>query len=481
MAIKLKPGFRKILQSLLDSLPDGIMILTVDGIIKMANNVQERLTGLSNKEIIGQTIFSLVQKGIYNDPVIDLALKRRQSVTLMQYTPFNTCLLVTGAPVIDDNNEIAYVVLYSKDVTELNQLQQQLEQTKLLTQKYSLEINEMRVQSQENIDIVAKSIKMKKIIDLTLRLARVDTTVLILGESGTGKEVIAKLIHDHGERKLGPFIKVNCSAIPESLIESELFGYESGTFTGGNKEGKAGLFELAHNGDIFLDEIGDLSLSLQPKLLRVLQEKEVIRVGGAKPRKVDVRVITATNKDLKELVNQNLFREDLFFRLNVVPILIPPLRERKDDIIPLVYHFKDLISKKYKIKKEFSGKVLNHFYAYDWPGNVRELQNAVERLLIISIGNTITVDDLPHDMLPASGDGRIIVDGIMPMRQAVLEVERQLIEQGMAKFNSTYKVAKILGVHQTTVIRKIAKVNKSKKTNNVRQLKDQKQSNDNEA
>lgn len=162
MAIKLKPGFRKILQSLLDSLPDGIMILTVDGIIKMANNVQERLTGLSNKEIIGQTIFSLVQKGIYNDPVIDLALKRRQSVTLMQYTPFNTCLLVTGAPVIDDNNEIAYVVLYSKDVTELNQLQQQLEQTKLLTQKYSLEINEMRVQSQENIDIVAKSIKMKK-------------------------------------------------------------------------------------------------------------------------------------------------------------------------------------------------------------------------------------------------------------------------------------------------------------------------------
>lgn len=197
--------------------------------------------------------------------------------------------------------------------------------------------------------------------------------------------------------------------------------------------------------------------------MRVLQEKEVIRVGGAKPRKVDVRVITATNKDLKELVNQNLFREDLFFRLNVVPILIPPLRERKDDIIPLVYHFKDLISKKYKIKKEFSGKVLNHFYAYDWPGNVRELQNAVERLLIISIGNTITVDDLPHDMLPASGDGRIIVDGIMPMRQAVLEVERQLIEQGMAKFNSTYKVAKILGVHQTTVIRKIAKVNKSKK------------------
>lgn len=463
MSLLLKSGVKKILQYFIDSLPDGIMILTKDGVIEMANHVQERLTGLSNKKVLGQTIFSLVQKGLYNDPVIDLALKRKQPVTLMQYTPLKTCLLVTGTPVVDDNGEIVYVVLYSKDVTESHQMQHQLEQTKILTQRYSLEINEMRVQNQENVDIVAKSIQMGKIIDLTLRLARVDTTVLILGESGTGKEVIAKLIHDHSERKLGPFIKVNCSAIPESLIESELFGYEPGTFTGGNKEGKAGLFELAHNGDIFLDEIGDLSLPLQPKLLRVLQEMEVIRVGGAKPRKIDVRVITATNKDLKELVRQNLFREDLFFRLNVVPISVPPLRERKDDIIPLIYHFKELLSKKYKIKKEFSGKVLNQLYAYDWPGNVRELQNAVERLLIISNGNTITIEDLPFDLLPASdkGLGRIIVNGILPMKQAVLEVERQLIEQGMAKYKSTFKVAEILGVHQTTVIRKMAKVKKN--------------------
>ncbi|MEW6275061.1 MAG: sigma 54-interacting transcriptional regulator [Bacillota bacterium] len=465
---------KKSLQLFMDSLPDGVMILARDGTIEMANQAQERLTGILNKQILGQTIFDLVHQGLYNDPVIDLVLKRKEPVTLMQYTPFQTCLLVTASPMMTKNDEIDYVVLYSKDVTELHQLQQQLEQTKLLTQQYSSEITEMRVQSWENVDIVAKSEQMKKVIDLALRLASVETTVLILGESGTGKEVVAKIIHDQSERKLGPFIKVNCSAIPESLIESELFGYEPGTFTGGRKEGKAGLFELAHNGDIFLDEIGDLALAVQPKLLRVLQEKEVVRLGGVKTRKVDVRVIAATNKDLKELVKQNRFREDLYFRLNVVPITIPPLRERKDDIIPLAYYFKEQFSKKYKVKREFSGEVLNRFYAYDWPGNVRELQNAVERLLVISSGDIITLKDLPPDLLPnlSEGAGKIIVNGLLPLKQAVLEVERQLIEQGLATFGSTLKVAEVLGVHQTTVIRKMAKVNKNRRRRRKNKLKE---------
>lgn len=456
---------KKILASFVDSLPDGVMIVARDGTIEMANQAQERLTGILNKRILGQTIFDLVHQGLYNDPLIDMILKRKEPVTIMQYTPLQNCLQVTATPVMTNNGDIDYVVLYSKDVTELYQLQQQLEQTKLLTQQYSSEITEMRVQSWENVDIVAKSEQMKKVIDLALRLASVETTVLIFGESGTGKEVVAKIIHDQSERKHGPFIKVNCSAIPESLIESELFGYEPGTFTGGRKEGKAGLFELAHNGDIFLDEIGDLALAVQPKLLRVLQEKEVVRLGGSKVRKVDVRVIAATNKDLKELVKQNRFREDLYFRLNVVPITIPPLRERKDDIIPLAYYFKEQFSKKYKVRKEFSGEVLNRFYTYDWPGNVRELQNAVERLLVVSSGDMITLKDLPPDLLPNlnGGAGRIIVNGILPLKQAVREVERQLIEQGLATFGSTSKVAEVLGVHQTTVIRKMARVNKNQR------------------
>jgi len=474
MSILQEGEIKKTLESFVDSLPDGVMVVARDGTIEMANQAQERLTGILNKRILGQTIFDLVHQGLYNDPLIDMVLKRKQPVTIMQYTPLQTCLLVTATPVMANNGEIDYVVLYSKDVTELHQLQQQLEQTKLLTQQYSSEITEMRVQSWDNVDIVAKSEQMKKVIDLALRLASVETTVLILGESGTGKEVVAKIIHDQSERKLGPFIKVNCSAIPESLIESELFGYEPGTFTGGRKEGKAGLFELAHNGDIFLDEIGDLALAVQPKLLRVLQEKEVVRLGGVKTRKVDVRVIAATNKDLKELVKQNRFREDLYFRLNVVPITIPPLRERKDDIIPLAYYFKEQFSKKYKVKKEFSGEVLNRFYAYDWPGNVRELQNAVERLLVVSSGDMITLKDLPPDLLPNlnGGAGRIIVNGLLPLKQAVMEVERQLIEQGLATFGSTSKVAEVLGVHQTTVIRKMAKVNKNRQRRRKNKLKE---------
>jgi PAS domain S-box-containing protein len=456
---------RNPLQLLIDALPDGVMILNTQGIIELTNKAQETLNGLTKKQLIGQSMIDLVHMNLYSDPIIDLVLKRKTRVTLMQNTPMQTCLMVTGTPVIHPGGRIAFVVVYSKDVTKLNELQQQLKRTEQLTQRYSSELSELRAQQNENIDMVANSEEMRRVIDLTLRVARVDTTILILGESGVGKELFAKTIHDQSPRKLNPFIKINCSALPESLIESELFGYEPGTFTGGKKEGKAGLFELADNGDIFLDEIGELPLALQPKLLRVLQEKEVVRLGGAKSRKVDIRIIAATNKDLRELVKQKQFREDLFFRLNVVPIIIPPLRERKDDIIPLIFRFKDYYCTKHNLKKDFSGKVLTKFFNYDWPGNVRELQNVVERVLIVSSPNTnlIELEDIPSDLLPDTNaaSNNITVHGILPMKAAVSELEKQLIAEAMKKFGSTSKVAEVLGVHQTTVIRKLHK-NKNK-------------------
>ena len=453
---------KKALQIFIDALPDGVMILNNDGVIELVNGAQELLIGIDREQLLGLTIFELVHQGIYSDPMVDLVLKRKKPVTLMQNTPLQTCLMVTATPIFDHKTKITSVVIYSKDVTSLYQLQQQLEQTQLLTQRYSLELNELRAQSLKNIDIVANSKEMKKIMELALRISQVDSTVLILGESGVGKEIMAKTIHDHSSRNLGPFIKVNCSAIPDSLIESELFGYEPGTFTGGKKEGKAGLFELADNGDFFLDEIGDLPLSIQPKLLRVLQEMEVVRLGGSRSRKINVRIIAATNKDLKEMVKQNLFREDLFFRLNVIPITIPPLRERKDDIIPLIYFFKEKLSNKYKIKKDISKEVINALLSYEWPGNVRELQNVIERLLIISPNNEVRMEDLPTDLLPPDicSKPRITVNGLIPIKQAVLELEKQLIEQGMALYGSTAKVANVLGVHQSTIIRKLYKINK---------------------
>lgn len=471
MKTSLPTEVRNPLQLLIDALPDGVMIINTEGIIELTNKAQETLNGLTKKQLIGQSMIELVHMNLYSDPVIDLVLKRKTRVTLMQNTPMQTCLMVTGTPVIHSDGRIAFVVVNSKDVTKLNELQQQLKRTEQLTQRYSSELSELRAQQNENIDMVANSEEMRRVIDLTLRVARVDTTILILGESGVGKELFAKTIHEQSPRKLNPFIKINCSALPESLIESELFGYEPGTFTGGNKEGKAGLFELADNGDLFLDEIGELPLALQPKLLRVLQEKEVVRLGGGKSRKVDIRIIAATNKDLRELVKQKQFREDLFFRLNVVPIIIPPLRERKDDIIPLIYRFKDYYCNKHNLKKDFSGKVLTKFFNYEWPGNVRELQNVVERVLIVSSPNNTLIEpeDIPSDLLPDTNaaSSNITVHGILPMKAAVSELEKQLIGEAMKKYGSTSKVAEVLGVHQTTVIRKLHKNKNKTLTNNL--------------
>lgn len=448
------------LQLLINALPDGVMILNKQGFIELTNSAQELLLNLPKEQILGHSIFELVQMNLYSDPVIDLVLKRKEAVTIMQQTPFQTCLMVTGTPMTNSDGDISFIVVCSKDVTKLNELQQQLKITEQLTERYSTELDELRAQQHKNLDMVINSKEIRKVVDLVVRVARVDTTVLITGESGVGKELYAKTIHEQSPRKLGPFIKINCSAIPESLIESELFGYEPGTFTGGKKEGKAGLFELADNGDLFLDEIGDLPPSLQPKLLRVLQEREVTRLGGATPRKINIRVIAATNKDLRKQVKQGAFREDLFFRLNVIPIFIPPLRERKDDIIPLVCHFRDYYCKKHRLRKEFSGKVLNMFLKYDWRGNVRELQNVVERILVISDNATIEPQDIPSDLLPDASDvsHSVSVHKVLPMKDAVSELETQLISAAMDRFGSTSKVAEILGVHQTTVIRKLHKL-----------------------
>ena len=273
-----------------------------------------------------------------------------------------------------------------------------------------------------------------------------------------GKEGIGKLLHTQSNRADGPFIKLNCGAIPENLLESELFGYESGAFTGARREGKIGMFELAHNGTLLLDEIGDFPLNLQSKLLRVLQERELVPVGGSKPRQVNVRILAATHKNLEEMTREGKFREDLFFRLNVVPIMIPSLRQRREDIIPLLYHFRDIFSKKYGFQRDFSPEVVEAFLEYDWPGNVRELENMVERLMVVSAGELILVSQLPSSFnRSASKSGGVSVNFLMPLKEAVDEVERQLIDKALEKYGSTYKTAAALGVNQSTIVRRMAR------------------------
>jgi transcriptional regulator with PAS, ATPase and Fis domain len=307
-------------------------------------------------------------------------------------------------------------------------------------------------------DIVANSPSMYNVIQLTRRLSDVDSTVLITGESGVGKGVIAKLVHENGNRKEFPFVKINCGAIPENLIESELFGYESGAFTGSKKDGKKGLFETAEKGTIFLDEISELPLNLQVKLLQVIQERELTRVGGVESIPINVRIISATNKDLLSLVREGKFREDLYYRLNVVPISIPPLRERPEDIIPMIRIFLNQNNKKMKEHKEIDSKAIAILMKYPWPGNVRELQNIIERLMITTKGTTILPENLPSFIVESASipDPVSSAEG-KSLKDALDHAEREILIKAAEKYKTTRAIAKALGVSQPTVVRKLQK------------------------
>ncbi|MEW6425202.1 MAG: sigma 54-interacting transcriptional regulator [Bacillota bacterium] len=454
----------KELECIIESSSDGILITDPAGNIIKANQAHERITGLATQKIEGKNIHELVKAGVYSTQVVDAVLKTGSSVTVVESKSDQHQLLVTGNPVFNQNGEITRIVINVRDLTEMNKLVYQLEQARRLSERYYDELTQLRAGSLKQEGIIFGSPKMQELLALALRLAQVDSTVLILGESGSGKEVIAKLMHRHSKRKKGPFITVNCSAIPENLLESELFGYERGAFTGANREGKIGLFELADNGTLFLDEVSELPLPFQAKLLRAIQEKEIMPVGGSKPRPVNIRILAATNRDLEALVREGKFREDLYFRLNVVPLYIWPLRERRQDIIPLVYNFRDKFCQAYGLKKDFAPEVLGVFLEYNWPGNVRELENLVERLIVTSPGERITLADLPrHLFAHLDHSPSVRVRGVLPLRQAVLELEEQLIQNALREYGSTYKAAKALNIDQSTLVRKVRRI----KTNHL--------------
>lgn len=300
--------------------------------------------------------------------------------------------------------------------------------------------------------------QMKAVVNQAVKIAQFDSTILITGESGVGKEVIADLVQKNSKRSRAPFVKVNCGAIPESLAESEFFGYMGGSFTGSNKEGKQGLFEAAHNGTIFLDEISELPLALQPKLLRVLQSREINRIGSTSSLHLNVRIIAATNRNLRQMVLDGLFREDLFYRISVVPIHIPPLRERKTDIVAAIEYFTRRFIANYGVEKRFSQPVLDILLNYHWMGNMRELENVIEQILITSEGNEILTQDVPYQFVvenKTTEEAVVKVKQIIPLSQAVLELERQLFLMAVDKFKTTRKIAKALSISQSSVMRKL--------------------------
>lgn len=434
------------LDAIIESSFDGIFVTDAQGKTIRINEAYSRITGIKQEEVLGKTMQELVDEGVYDQSATILVMEKGEPVTISQEVKTGKTVLVTGNPVFDENGKVIRVVTNVRDITELNNLRQELEQAYQLSQHYQEQLSRYKAHDK----YIMQSQKSQDLVDLVLRLGKVDSTVLIQGESGVGKEVVAEMLHSNSLRKDKPLIKINCGAIPETLLESELFGYEAGAFTGAKKGGKMGIFEIANGGTLLLDEISELPLMLQVKLLRVIQEREITRVGGNKAIPIDVRIIAATNRDLREMVERNEFRKDLFYRLNVVPVLVPPLRERKDEIPALATHFIHRFNNKYNLNKRLDEGVLQRFLEYDWPGNVRELENVIERAIVTSPGNIILEE---HCFTKNSKDN----DDIGNLQLAVENLEKKLITDALNKYGTTRKAAQILGISQPTVVRKAAK------------------------
>jgi len=452
------------LEDILEASHDGLFITDGEGNVELVNSAWERICGIGREFVLGKNARDLVSQKYYTESSVMAAIRLRQKTSIMlemtRGEKVGQKILATAIPIWDENGRIRRVVANIRDITEILYLKELLGKTQQLNELYAAELEQMRLQQvTKNCDIIARSPKTKRVIQMAAQVAKVDSSVLITGESGAGKEVIAYAIHRLGHRCDGPLIKINCSAIPESLLESELFGYEPGAFTGARKQGKPGMFEMAEKGTLFLDEIGDISFNIQAKLLGALQDQTIMRVGGLKPIAVDARIIAATHKKLKEMVQNESFREDLYYRLNVVTIEIPPLRERREDIPLLALHFVEKLNKKYQFSKRISSEVIDHFMLYPWPGNIRELQNVIERMLVMTQDSQIRPIHLPSNIRTRahSDDGGVTVDEATPFKRAVESAERQILERALKKYGSTRKTAKALKINQSTVVRKIRK------------------------
>ncbi len=356
-------------------------------------------------------------------------LKTRKKVSLIQKTRIGRDLFLTGTPVFDKNGDLFRVVVNERDITEINRLQEQLRENAALTEQYRRDMLEKQIQETESRQIIARSDNYRRIIQKAIKLGEVDSTVVIFGESGTGKGVVADLIHRHSSRSDYPMIKINCGAIPDALVESELFGYEKGAFTGAGHKGKPGKFEAADKGIIFLDEIAELPLASQVKLLKFIEDGVISRVGSTRERSVNVRILAATNRDLKRMIEKKKFRSDLYYRLNVVPLTIPPLRERKDCLVPLITHyFKKLSTRYQKPEISISRAAMDVLTAYPYPGNVRELINICERLVVMAQNSRVRFEDLPGSIRKSMGvqvpDAPVWQPG-QPLSQMVADLEKR--------------------------------------------------------
>ena len=445
------------LEAIFESSYDGFYITDGNANTIRVNSAYERIAGLSRKDVIGRNMRDLVNEKVFDHSVTLAVLEKKSQVTLMQNIKGNKQVMVTGTPIFDDEGAIALVVTTVCDITLLNKLRAELEESRRLSTRFHQSILEQEKYEHALQDMVIKSSAMSQVMQKAVKVAGVDTSVLLYGESGVGKSMLARIIHLMSARKERPFVKINCGTIPESLMESELFGYAKGAFTGAAPEGKAGLIEVGHTGTVFLDEVGDLTPAMQVKLLQVIEEKTFTRVGSTKPTSVDVRLIAATNKDLMQLVRTGGFREDLYYRLNVIPIQIPSLRMRREDIPALAMNILEKFGLTMGFRKRMEPEVLDSLLRYDYPGNVRELINLMERMIIMSDADLICQSDLPRELKESTPMLLESLESGGSLKEALAAVEARLISAALHRHETVASTARALAVHPATLWRKMAR------------------------
>lgn len=470
-----------ILELIFNSSYDGITYTDENGIIIFNNQAYMDITGIRNEDIVGKSINILACKGFPISHMVLEVFKTRQSLSeVIQYKKSNKEILVTIVPINDEEGIFRGVVGNIRDLTSLNELRKELS---LVTAHYSQEkikheevnkelelqkLNNLRLKEKidtlinnlDDMELLTNSKYSINLLKVAFRISNIDSTILITGESGVGKDVFCRLIHKLYNKNT-PYMKISCGAIPENLMESELFGYEPGAFTGASKRGKKGIFETAQDGIVFLDEVGELTPTLQVKLLTVLQDRKFYRIGGTNEIKVNAKIISATNRNLKKDVEKGLFREDLYYRLNVIPVYILPLRERKEDIIHLANIYLDKLNKKNNTDVRITNDVQKILKEYSWPGNIRELNNIIERMYIFNTNNKITINDLPEELKPNNNDyeNPINTNNDKTLKNIMEDIEAKIIYNNLKLDLTLNEISEKLGINMSTLQRKIIKYN----------------------
>jgi len=450
----------KYLQAIFNQSADGLMICDAEGRILKLNKAAEILNGVKASEVLGKDVRTLVKERQIDRSATQEVLETKRQVSVIQTTPRSEyTLLVTGTPVFDDKHNISFVVVNERDISLIKSMRKELELARQESEKIKDELTELTLLELKENNIVAQSDSMKQTLRLALKLSAINASnILIQGESGTGKGLLAKFIHKHSAGSKKPFIQINCAALPENLLEAELFGYTKGAFTGASEKGKLGLFELACGGTIFLDEIGEMSLGVQAKLLKCLDDHEIMPIGGIAPKKIDCSIIAATNKDLEAQTVQKKFRLDLLHRLNTFTLSIPPLRNRPEDILELIRITLKKYNKLYNRRARIGYKAFDRLQTYEFPGNVRELINIIKQAIVMC--DRRSLDDY---LVKALSKAKPFRTKAQPMNEdssladKIWAVENEMLMQAAMKCRTTREAARFLGISQPSVVRKFKK------------------------